>query len=372
MFAGDQCERGAAAACSMSCRVRAATLTAIAAGPSTKPAMPMGSRPARGRPRRGRRRSCARNRAHFERGPMSRSSRGVGAQRRLDDREVLDVVVRHDEHVLAGGEIGERGLGHGEMRRTRTVATASPSTPLAPGARYARPRASRPGSRRGGGRVSWRARTRASSSPTWPRPKRATDGTTRTGSSSMVTSSAALHAVLGRRPVAQREREQLRLRGASASIAARGRSRSPRGAAADRAEQRSGETTIFAPPLRGACPRTIARVTITEASARRGALARPPTSPRRSPASGDSVRQRAVVRSRRPRGLERAARRRSPGTRPRASPASRARRSGRRAERRNRLADRLADAEREHQRRLADGLRAVDHAVFRASSKGAR
>ena len=85
------------------------------------------------------------------------------------------------------GRSASAASGTGSVR-TRTVATASPSTPLVPGTpiRSGASISARESTRSSS--IGWRARMRASSRPTWPRPKIATDGTTRTGSSSMVTS----------------------------------------------------------------------------------------------------------------------------------------------------------------------------------------
>ena len=107
----------------------------------------------------------------------------VAAQRGVDERDVLGVVVGHHQHVGAGRQLAQHQLG--EHRHVVDVH-----------------RGDRVGERRELGRRSscagrestrcrsrsWRARIRASSRPTWPTPKIATDGTTASGSSSTVTS----------------------------------------------------------------------------------------------------------------------------------------------------------------------------------------
>ena len=116
---------------------------------------------------------------------------------------------------------------------------------------------------------SWRARMRASSRPTWPTPKIATDGTTGSGSSSTVTSPPQ-HCT----PCCDRglvgEVAVERLGAGAAGCEQRPRAAYGLGlevAAADRAPGHArAATTILAPASRGAWPRTSVTVTRTPAS----------------------------------------------------------------------------------------------------------
>ena len=74
------------------------------------------------------------------------------------------------------------GSSHASATASREGAARLPGTPIRSGESISARESTRSSS------SSCRARMRASSSPTWPTPKIATDGTTRTGSSSMVTS----------------------------------------------------------------------------------------------------------------------------------------------------------------------------------------
>ena len=263
-------------------------------GPSTRcPSMPIGvvtrARSASSCPTST---SCARNRAHFDREPISPiEPRPDVSQGRLDDREVFDVVVRHDEHVRAVGQVGERRLGH------RQRGARAPSRPRRR-ARRSSP-ARRPlgrehlGARvdevqldllpaRGCGRAPARRGRGRRSRPT-ARPARVP--------SSMVTSPpqhCTPYSV-----VALSLSVSVSSSGSAAPAASISRARSI--AVASRLppptvpKSASAETTIFAPPLRGACPRTIARVTITRGRARRAqALHARRPSPRRRPAQASA------------------------------------------------------------------------------------
>ena len=148
---------------------------------------------------------------------------------------------------------------------------------------------------------SWRARIRASSRPTWPTPKIATDGTTGSGSSSTRhLAAAALHAVLERRLVGQVRGERLRRDRAGCRAArARGVRPPPRGCRRrSRPRSTSAETTILAPASRGAWPRTSVTVTSTPASraARSAATACEPGRHRRLRRQRDRGRGRAPSR----------------------------------------------------------------------------
>ncbi len=103
--------RPGVAASSVSCSTRAATLTAIAAGSFERmPVMPIGvDTRARSSSPSPASRSSFWNRAHFEREPMSPIEPRPGVRSAAShDREVLDVVVGHDEHVRARREVRER------------------------------------------------------------------------------------------------------------------------------------------------------------------------------------------------------------------------------------------------------------------------
>ncbi len=154
---------------SMSCRMRAATLTAMDAGalPSTS-GMPIGvvtrgeivvgvtelgelhpeARPLRCRADQSDRPEC------------------VAAQRLVGDREVFDVIVRHDQHVRAVGQVGQSGLGHRRVPkphggdRRRRAGRSTPGSPTRSGCSISARASIRCSS------ICCRARMRASSRPT--------------------------------------------------------------------------------------------------------------------------------------------------------------------------------------------------------------
>src|ERR1700722_19103752 len=207
---------------------------------------------------------------------------------------------------------------------------------------------------------SWtgsRDRMRASSYPTWPTPNSATTGRTASGSSSTLTT-----------PPQHWRPCSLRACGLSCSSSTSGSaapdnisSRARATAVASRLppptlpQLASRLTTILAPASRGAWPRTSMTVTSTPGcpSCRSCCTAPSQSISHLRVRPGGPPGQRRVARGKdRPvdgfrRG--RAGQRNRPAGRP---------------ERADRLAERLAHAERLHQRRLADRLRAVHHARF--------
>ena len=169
------------------------------------------------------------------------------------------------------------------ITRTWVPAGTAPSASSGTGEWWTRTRASpsarqrqplvgelaRRGSRRGAGRGRGPARIRASSSPTWPTPKIATDrhhGQRLEQQGDLA--AAALAAVVGARLVGEAEDELLgRVGSARRASPGPGRRPSPRGCRRRRCPTTPPPTTtILAPASRGACPRTSATVTSTPAS----------------------------------------------------------------------------------------------------------
>ena len=165
---------------------------------------------------------------------------------------------------VPGGQLAEDQLGqHGTWctctRATASSRTAQPRRPRAAPARESTRCSSR----------SWRARIRASSSPTWPDPEdrdRGYDGQRLEQQGHLA--AAALHAVLDGRLVGERHREQLGAR----RPASREQRAGPldRGrlevAAADAPQVVVGGDDHLRAASRGACPRTAATVTSTPGS----------------------------------------------------------------------------------------------------------
>ena len=142
----------------------AATDTAIAAGPcsSSRPGSPIGvsiRSTTSGRNRRDS--SCERNRAHLADDPISPiGPRWSAAQRGVDDREVLGVVVGQHQHAGAGRQLAEHQLGdHRAPGGRARPPPRRPAAPARPRERWDERESTRCRSR------SWRARIRASSRP---------------------------------------------------------------------------------------------------------------------------------------------------------------------------------------------------------------
>ena len=249
--------------------------------------------------------SCERNRAHLADDPISPiGPRWSAAQRGVEDREVLGVVVGQHQHAGAGRQLGEHQLGqHRHVVDVHRRDRVGQRRERAPSVRCVDRESTRCRSR------SWRARIRASSRPTWPTPKMRHgryDGQRLEQHGHL--SPAALHAVLERRLVRQVRGERLRRDGAGRDQLAR----AAYGlllevAAADRRPRRRGRDDHLGAGL----PRRVA-AHVGHRHQHAGLPRRPQRGHGREPRASS-----AHLRARRARS--------APSRRPRASPARRAR-----------------------------------------------